>query len=178
MHIIEKILEIIFSVLIEKILGRIYPLIKHGFSRKKHPKIDDLKYLKLRLINIFARLGQFPEYSIVNPNQNKTLIDSFYKTMIKLISELFLDDKYFDYFKTNLTRISVENKEQLIGCLKKEMENPQRNDSKFLLGFRSIHFILRENIDKINVSYIDSIYDSLNPFVDNHKRKEYLLVYN
>jgi len=166
----------ILANILYDLLKKNVPKIKPYKKGDKPKPIDDLYFIKMRLINKIATVQQVPNFNLDNPTMNPYLIDSFYKTAIKVLQDISIDPKYFGYIKKNFSAYSVNNISELIGYLKHEMKEPKRNDSRYYMGLRSIYFVLRQNISAINVDYIDSVNNSLTPFYENYSEPRDLLL--
>lgn len=120
------------------------------------------------LLQPISRLYTLPEFTVDRATSDSTLIRVFYELAIKLTKELPISPKSFAYYRDNYIpsslRDGIHNEAQLIDYLGWEMEKPARNDGRYRMGFRSIYYILDQNIDQIKVAYICEINKKLAPF--------------
>ena len=170
-----------FSILAKKIANDSLPKldIRKLFENKpdrfiKRKESDN--FSKICLLLPISRLYQFPKFEVEEPTLNKDLLKSYFDVSIKIINDFGLgDESKFKYHAKNFRASSVHNKDQLLGYLRREKEYPTQNDSRYLLGFRSISVILEDNIDKIDVHYITNINSKLQPFFSSFKHKDLLI---
>jgi hypothetical protein len=161
----EELLTLIIKLV--KLMGDIRPQ-----SEVRNPK-ENLTLYKILLLQPISRLYEIPEFEIgKNPG---ILIETFYMVAVKLTKELSLDENGFRYYKMNFTNEKIDNKPELIEFLLREMEYPSFNNSRYLLGFRSIWFILRNNLETIDGKYIADINYRLSPFFEAYKNKSMLV---
>jgi len=151
--------------------------IRNLFKRRRKTMKNETPYNsvidKMLLLRPISRLYELPEFD--DDETSKQFTDSFYDVVIKLTRELTINENEFRYFKINLTTENIENKDQLIGWLIRERKCPSRNDSRYLLGFRSIWYILKNNLDKVDGKYISDINSRLRPFFASYRHKTILI---
>lgn len=120
-----------------------------------------------------------PEFTIENANEDPALRESFYDTAIEITKTLPLPVKSFEYYRNNFVpdvlRSDVTNKEELIEYFDFERLKPRRHDSRFQMGFRSIHFIMRLNLDQIDTEYIAAIHKKLSSFYKVYAHPDFLI---
>lgn len=145
---------------------------KHKKEVQKNEKID---FGKNHIISIYSRFCSLPDFQVENPTMNKILVHSFYNVAIKLTKDLDLTDSQFNYYKKNFLAKNVRDKSDLIEYLINEKLRINKNDSRYYLGFRSIYFILNQNINIINYKYLSEINKMLTPFFISFKHKELLI---
>lgn len=120
-----------------------------------------------------------PQFTIENANEDPTLVKVFYEVGIRLTSELSIPADNFAYYRDNFVpnelRACVQNKDELIDYLGWELLKPRRHDSRYMMGFRSWCFILRENIHLLDALYLSDIHKQLTPFYKVYKHPHYLV---
>lgn len=174
------IVETITSFLAKKIatdslpkldITKILPNRSYRFNERKEHE----NFSKLCLLLPISRFYQVPIFDIEESTLNKILLKSYFEVAIKLLTDFDLgDESKFKYHASNFLASSVHNKDQLLGYLIREKEYPTQNDSRYLLGFRSISVLLEDNLDKIDVNYILNINSKLQPFFSSFKHKDLL----
>jgi hypothetical protein len=144
---------------------------RERFDRKINK--PEIPIEKILLLIPISRLYEIPEFQ--SDVTSKKYTDAFYNVVIKVLKEFEIKDEEFNYIRKNLTSEEIYNREQLIGWLLREKQNPIPNDSRYRLGFRSVSYILRNNLDKINGLYIAEVNAMLKPFYDTYKYKSLLV---
>lgn len=128
------------------------------------------RYLLLTPISV---LYLHPEFVQQKEDIDKEQIQIFYKVAIQLTQQLTLPQDVFPYYRDNFVayelRDCITNADELVDYFEWEMKRPRPNDSRYMLGFRSIEFILRENIRQIDGEFICSIHQMLTPFYHHYK---------
>ena len=125
------------------------------------------------------RLATIPEFRIDTTTSGSRLVRVFYELAIKLTDELPIKAENFAYYRDNYIpyalRDDITDKAQLIDYLDWEMKKPAPDDSRYRLGFRSIYFILDQNIDQIDVMYISTIHKKLALFYNAYRHPALLI---
>ena len=168
---------------IHGIKNSLFPInvINFNFNRKNlegsNIKASNINnYLdKHHLISFYSSFSELPLFEIENATMDKTLVNAFYNVAIKLTKEMKFTDSQFSYFKKNFLAFGVKSKMDMIEYLTKEREQINRNDGRYLLGFRSVFAALKNNIDKIGLNYLAEINCMLTPFFISYMHKELLI---
>jgi hypothetical protein len=170
------------EIMISKIINDSIPkldikqLFKKGVLNKKIHHEDSCKIAKTALLLPISRLYELPQFNIEDSTMNEELLKAYFEVAIKLVTEFDLgDDNLFKYHASNFLAFSVQNRNELIGYLKREQQNPTENNARYRLGFRSISFIMENNLDKIDTFYISYINSKLQPFFSSFKHTELLI---
>ena len=176
---IENVITSLASNMATEILRNGYERLKvMAITQPRRPRMADLECMKRREIGrTIDQLYLFQEYTIDNTTMSRLLTDPFYDLSIELIRNLNIKEEYFDNYKKTFGADHVTNKFELVGYLLREKEQPKRNDSRYLMGFRTIHCILMENLDKIDINYIDHINKKLEPFYQKKSKKHWYTIY-
>lgn len=143
------------------------------FKLNRKPHYEDSLERNQVLGNI-ARLSELPHYTIENATMDKDLMRIYFNLSIRLNKELTVLSEHFDYHKGNYQARCVENMDELIGYLKRESTVPDRNDSRYLLGFRGVFTLLDWNRNELSNSYLLDVYDELSPFFEVFEHKQHL----
>lgn len=135
-------------------------------------KGDILTLEKLNLISPFSIFCALPDFEVDNPTMDKQLTSAFYNAARKLVFDLKYTEDEFNYCKKNYLAYQVTNKSELIDFLIEQRDHLELNDSRYYLGFRSIYFTLRQNINNVDYEYISEINKILTPFYMYYRHKE------
>tara|TARA_Y100000589_G_scaffold330539_1_gene380493 strand:+ start:252 stop:788 length:537 start_codon:yes stop_codon:yes gene_type:complete len=135
-------------------------------------KTNSFDLYKLHLLSLISKLYETSHFEVDNPTMNIELVKSFYNVAIKLTIDLDVTPSQFEYYKLNFGAKNISGKSELTEYLINQRNNISTNGSRYLLGFRSVYFILRENIEKIDCEYFLQIIKMLKPFFVNYKHKE------
>jgi|GEM_PF-3945556 len=127
---------------------------------------------KLQLIAPYAHFCALPDFEIEEPTMNKYLTAPFYDAAKRIVNDLKYSATEFDYCKKNYLADNARTKLELIDFLSEQKYNPQQNDSRYYLGFRSFYFAFRQNIGEIDFDYIAEINKIMTPFYVSYKHKE------
>jgi hypothetical protein len=147
-------------------------ILSKNFVSPDNNKNKSFNLYKLHLLSLISKLYEFPHFEIDNPKMNIELVKSFYDVAIKLTIDLDVTPSQFEYYKLNFGAKNISGEPELTEYLINQRNNISTNDSRYLLGFRSIYFILRENIEKIDCEYFLQIIKMLKPFFVSYKYKE------
>ena len=137
---------------------------KPGLSKEAQIKRE--RYSE-RIIHLdpITHLYLWDDYTVTNPTMDPGLVASFYTTAIDLLFQYELDESMFRYIAREcFIEREATTKQELILILAKEMNNPQRNDSRFILGFRAIYTIMRVNLHVMDGYAISQVMQKLQPF--------------
>lgn len=139
----------------------------------------NVDYAKILLLYPIMQLAQSPDYFDIQrlKDDYPKYKRKFFSCVIDMIDELDIDDENrLNYIAENiLGPIKFSNKRDVTDFLEQELTK-ENLDMRFLsLGFRSIYFLLDDNINQITVEYIRSINKKLYPFFVLFKNKELLL---
>lgn len=118
-----------------------------------------------------GRLYSTPDFTGENPTMDTSLIEPFYDVLIDLINELGIEEKDKSYIENTLL-IKFDDADDLVRLLRVERNYPNRNDSRYRLGFRIVYFLLDNNIETLNDAYFDEIFFQLIPFFERYEDKE------
>ena len=129
----------------------------------------EINSYKSALLESMSPLYLFPEFTIENATESPELIVPFYDLAIELTQKYSVNERSIDHYITNFTMEnshpkSVKNLDELVNFLELQKSNFKRNDSRFTLGFRSIWFIINENLSIITLEDIASFNKKLKPF--------------
>ena len=155
-------------------------LINLNFDLKKRnlPKFNETEkefdYGKHHMISNYHNFSILPHFEILESTMNKLLVERFYNVAIKLTKDFEFSDSQFEYFKNTFLAKNVKNKLDLIEYLTTEREQKNRNDSRYYLGFRSVYFVLNNNLENVNYEYLAEINKILEPFFSSYKHTELL----
>jgi hypothetical protein len=127
-------------------------------------KLNEWGEQKTLFLGNVAGLYAHPRFNVEEPTMNPRLLSTFYDIAIDVTKTLTIREENFSYYKGNYSAHNVENKTQLLSFLALQKENPQRHDSRYMMGFRSVYFILWQNIDKIDATYMEHLNAKLAPF--------------
>lgn len=134
----------------------------------------EINSYKLALLESMSPLYLFPEFTIENATESPELVIPFYNFAIELTQKYMVNERSLDDYINNFTMEnshpkSVTNIDELIHFLESQKNNIKRNDSRFERGFRSIWFILKENLSNITLEDIANFNKKLNPFYKYYK---------
>ena len=136
-------------------------------------------YERYLLLTPISALYLHPDFIQQKEEINKEQIQVFYEIAIQLTQQLTLPKDLFPYYRNNFVayelRDCISNPGELVDYFEWEMKRPGRNDSRYMLGFRSIEFILRMNIRQIDAEFICSIHQMLTPFYRRYKHPALLV---
>ena len=136
---------------------------------------EEREIMKSRLIRPLASFYCHPNFEVNQIITNEILLESFYKVAIKLTNDFEMSKSQFDYYKKNFGAHYVDNRIELTCYLTNQSLYEQRSDARYYLGFRSVYFILYNNLEKINYNYCLEINKLLKPFFDSYKCKDLLV---
>lgn len=122
------------------------------------------------LTNI-RRLYEISDFELKNPTMNKQMINILYDLSIELLLRYDLTPNHrIRYVASNYSK-NTDNTIDLISALSEERNNPQRHDSRYRMGFRSIFVLISDNINKIHKNELQDILNKLKPFFENYSHK-------
>lgn len=166
-EIVEKIITSVAATLIVDEIKRFF----HRKEKKVRP-IFDLE--KNYMLTNICRLYEIPEFEIENPTMDKKLINILYDISIELLLKYEVQhDHRMQYIARNYS-VNTSDRITLINALKEERNNPNRHDSRYRMGFRSVYVLISDNIDCIQKEELRQILARLNPFFDNYRHKHLL----
>ncbi len=140
------------------------PVLLPELDNPDRPLIDE----HLRMIE---QLYLHPFFTI--DKESRILIDCFYDVSVDVTRKWSVNAKLQPYFISNFFN-GLSSREQLVKRFIHEKRMPTRNDSRYMMGFRSLWFVLRENRDKLSADYTAQIISKLEPFFSNFMYKQYL----
>ena len=136
-------------------------------------KASQASWERQLLLHTVHQLATIPKFNTDTATSDPRLVRNFYELAIRLTDELPIKPENFAYYRDNYVPYSfrdvITNKAQLIDYLDWEMKKPSRNDSRYQMGFRSVYFILNQNIDRIAAAYIIMIHKKLAPFYNIYR---------
>ncbi|TCI93596.1 hypothetical protein [Tenacibaculum sp. M341] len=133
---------------------------------------NEFDWGKVELIAPISRFYEIPDFDVENSTMNPDLVIPFYNVVMKLIIDFDFTDGEFEYFKSNLGLKEARNKSELIEGVITKKDNITRNDSRYRLGFRSVYYILNNNLEDISYEYVWELNKILKPFFTSYKHKE------
>ena len=125
------------------------------------------------LLHTVHQLATIPKFNTDTATSDPRLVRNFYELAIRLTDELPIKPENFAYYRDNYVPYSfrdvITNKSKLIDYLDWEMKKPAPDNGRYQMGFRSIYFILNQNIDRIDVAYISTIHKKLALFYNLYR---------
>ena len=165
--------DIVTGLMINSVENRTDKL-RNRKNKEIEPTCDLEKYFMLANI---SRLYSIPEFEMDNPTMDKELINILYDVTNELLLKYSVDSEHrMQYIASNFN-VNTNDRIELISALEEERNNPNRDDSRYRMGFRSVYVLISDNIDKIKKSELKEILEKLKPFFDNYKRKDLLNQY-
>lgn len=135
-------------------------------------------YEKNYMLANICKLYEIPDFEIENPTMNSTLINIMYDLSIELLLKYTVVPKHrMEYIAKNYS-VYTSDRLTLINELKKMRNNPERHDSRFRMGFRSVFVLISDNIENIDKFELKEILYKLRPFFENYSHRDLLNHYS
>lgn len=164
--------ELFKKILINILTGRISKFLDARLN-KTYKNEDPLEWKKRHMLLNINRLYELPNFSVSNATTNSKLVNLFYCVSIDVILTCNIDSNHIGFVSRNYL-LDCDHKSILAYKLNRLRFNMERNDSRYTLGFRSLSFILHENIENLTVTYIQEKLDQLRPFFSCYSHSELL----